>query len=324
MQQYFEVRWQNDKNQALRGDENQKIYMQIPENVQNKLFNNFLFHDFLQKFCHFFKMSNSSQSLSGNKFTWQNQVYRNFMMDLLHFLEPRQEPKNTILVDELEEHMEIIFVSKGTIVLGYEINKQKRYCIKYKDKCVVGAFGLTFNQRSSVIWNCLTSITGYSIRKNNWLKLLEEKNDITIAMKKNILMHYIAEIRSKVLVNKKKAIEEMKDRQDHQMILVSQFKEHDRNTKQILSQNLSSQVQNNAIEATDEIQIIEGKIENYADMAESFLENVDRKENLLLSMSYRVKASQWDLEAAQERIRVLEEELRAKKKERELKKQTES
>ena len=67
------------------------------------------------------------------------------MISLLPMLEPRFEKRRTILVDELDELNEIIFVSKGSVVIGYEINKQKRYCIKYKNNCIVGAYGVTFS-----------------------------------------------------------------------------------------------------------------------------------------------------------------------------------
>jgi hypothetical protein len=54
----------------------------------------------------------------------------------------------TILVNELDENLEVVFIDKGQIMVGYEINKQKRYCLRYEDKCIIGAFGCTFNQRA--------------------------------------------------------------------------------------------------------------------------------------------------------------------------------
>ena len=64
---------------------------------------------------------------------------------MLSKLEPRFEKKKTLIIDELDEFNEIIFVTIGTVFIGYEINKVKNYCIKYTDKCVIGAFGCTFN-----------------------------------------------------------------------------------------------------------------------------------------------------------------------------------
>ena len=74
--------------------------------------------------------------------------YRDFMMSILRKLEPRHYKKMTILVNELDENMEVVFIEKGQIMVGYEINKQKRYCLRYEDKCIICAFGCTFNQRA--------------------------------------------------------------------------------------------------------------------------------------------------------------------------------
>lgn len=45
------------------------------------------------------------------------------MITLLPMLEPRFEKRHTVIVDELEELDEIIFISKGTVIIGYELNK---------------------------------------------------------------------------------------------------------------------------------------------------------------------------------------------------------
>lgn len=66
-------------------------------------------------------------------------------MDVLRNLEPRFESAGTTIINELDEFGEIIFIQKGIILLGYEINKVRNHCIKMKDRCVIGAYGVTFN-----------------------------------------------------------------------------------------------------------------------------------------------------------------------------------
>ena len=44
------------------------------------------------------------------------------MMDILQALEPRLEPKNVILFNELEEVNEVLFFITGTHEIGYELN----------------------------------------------------------------------------------------------------------------------------------------------------------------------------------------------------------
>jgi hypothetical protein len=51
-----------------------------------------------------------------------------------------------------------MFVTKGQVLIGYEINKQKRYCIKYTDMIIIGAYGCTFNKRASFIYNARTEL----------------------------------------------------------------------------------------------------------------------------------------------------------------------
>ena len=91
------------------------------------------------------------------------------MMMFLQKLEPRFEPKYTILMDELDESNEVIFICRGAVVIGYEINKVKKYCIKVKNHCIIGAFGATFNQRSEYVYTALTDVHGFFIRLENWL-----------------------------------------------------------------------------------------------------------------------------------------------------------
>jgi len=148
-------------------------------------------------------------------YTWVDQNYRDFMNKLLTNLEPRKDARHSILVDELDEFNEISFINNGEVVIGYEINKQRRYCIHFKNKCVIGAYGITFNKRAAFIYTALTTVEGFFIRKNNWLDLLSISPEIAFVIKKNVLMDYLCKIRLKVMVNKRKAIEKIQTRHDH-------------------------------------------------------------------------------------------------------------
>ena len=78
-------------------------------------------------------------------FTWLDKPYSKFIMRMLAFLEPRFEPKNTILLDEMEEVQEILFINKGKVAIGYNINKVKKYSVVKTDGCVVGTYGMVFD-----------------------------------------------------------------------------------------------------------------------------------------------------------------------------------
>lgn len=50
IEDYFEYKWQNDLNQAIDDPEEEKILEQLPVAVQDRLYSEFLFADFLTTF----------------------------------------------------------------------------------------------------------------------------------------------------------------------------------------------------------------------------------------------------------------------------------
>lgn len=104
-----------------------------------------------------------------NFYTWGDQFYRDFMSECLRNLEPWFYPRNQILISELDEFGEIIFVGQGSIGFGFEINRIFQICITQIDNSIIGAYGLTFNQRSAYTYKTLTFCQGHFIRKFNWI-----------------------------------------------------------------------------------------------------------------------------------------------------------
>jgi len=181
-----------------------------------------MFKDFLEAFTTFFSIQNPKAHTNDFKFfSWGDADYREFMITLLQHLEPKREPKGTILYDELDEYDQVIFVMRGEVVVGFEINKERRYCMKFAEKCVIGPYNVTFNQRAVFIYTCLTNIQGFFIRKSNWYNLLDASPEVAAPLKTSILTAYQRDIRSKMMKAKKQAIDNLVKRNDHQMILSS-------------------------------------------------------------------------------------------------------
>ena len=147
------------------------------------------------------------------------------MIDLLSKLEPRFEKRGTILIDELNELHEVIFVQSGTIYYGYEINKSKNYCIKYQHGCVIGAYGCTFSQRSNYIVYAQTNIEGFFVRKENWMALLQRDEVIRNSLERKILMEQLIKLNPRIELDKKRKIIKLLERKDHQSLLALQPKE---------------------------------------------------------------------------------------------------
>jgi len=129
------------------------------------------------------------------------------------------------MICELDDVGEITFITKGKVALGYEINKIKKFQIIYKNKCIIGAFNVTFNQRATFIYQSLTEVQGYFIRKCNWLDMMDNYEEVSKPLKRDILLEYVTNIRNKLRMKKNMNIEKLMKRADYQQILTVQEKE---------------------------------------------------------------------------------------------------
>ena len=137
------------------------------------------------------------------------------MMELLMLLEPYRNFKKTVLFDELGEFTEVLFIGKGTVLVGYEINKETRYCLKYDNYCVLGGYEIMYQQRSAYIYTAMTNIQGYSVRRHNWLSLMDNHPEIATCVKMNTFQNYSRNVKNKVNECKRQAINEYVKRNDH-------------------------------------------------------------------------------------------------------------
>jgi len=59
-----------------------------------------------------------------SRYTSHDIEYQKFMRSILIYLEPRYVESHTILINELDELLEIIFFTKGIHKAGYKLNKK--------------------------------------------------------------------------------------------------------------------------------------------------------------------------------------------------------
>ena len=82
-------------------------------------------------------------------------------------MEPRHEDKETILINELDEQTEVLFFDNGTYEVGYEINRVKKFVLRYKNSNVIGAYPVTFNKRSIFIFSIiLTAVLDFAYHES--------------------------------------------------------------------------------------------------------------------------------------------------------------
>ena len=107
------------------------------------LYKDYLFKDFLHNFRYVFRIPKSYvfriPMSEQDFFSWDDQVYRDFMIEVLQNLEPRVEEKGTILYRELEEISEIIFIESGIIDIGFEITRRPVFVLRMYRGTVIGA-----------------------------------------------------------------------------------------------------------------------------------------------------------------------------------------
>lgn len=109
---FFVVKWETDRNQLIADEEDKKILEQIPDESQNDLYCTYLFEKFIKDFSvdgNYFKFE-KYVSVHGvikiNKgdpfYSWEDQIYREFMMGVLNMLEPRIQKKGSIIYETVQ------------------------------------------------------------------------------------------------------------------------------------------------------------------------------------------------------------------------------
>ena len=124
IEQYFNHKWNYDENNALRIDEVKKILSNLPNGVTRMIITDFLFHEFVNVFHEtLFRFRKWNSKLKYCYYNYEDQVYSNFILQFLQYLNPVLIKKNQRIFNELEEVDEIIFICKGHYVVGYKINE---------------------------------------------------------------------------------------------------------------------------------------------------------------------------------------------------------
>ena len=140
----------------------------------------------------------NTYNLSKPHYTWADQSYKEFIMSFLLKLEPFCYPPFYHIVYVLDEYNDVTFVQEGAVDIGFEFNKKQNFVVRKEKGCVVGAFGITFYRRSRYIYRSNNKqVTGYFIRKEAWLNILDQKESLAKNLKQNILSDYIMNIRVK-------------------------------------------------------------------------------------------------------------------------------
>lgn len=133
---------------------------------------------------------------------------------MMKFLEPRKYAEKTIIYEELQEILEVTFVLSGTYYVGYEINKVKKMKQHRPPHTILGGFESCFQKKSMFIYKCNMEITGYGIRRKNWVEIEEEFEFMAQEFKRHIFKDYEEEVRNPLLEHKAKDFAVLENRAD--------------------------------------------------------------------------------------------------------------
>jgi len=92
----------------------------------------------------------------------------------MNSLEFRSYHQGKILINELDECLEIMFVEKGTYEIGYQINNKNRFIKKMGMFSNIGGYQLINSKRFEFIYRTKTVLLGQAIRKEHFLIILSD------------------------------------------------------------------------------------------------------------------------------------------------------
>jgi hypothetical protein len=110
-------------------------------------------------------------------------------------------PSLTVLFRAIEDVDELFMIVKGSIEVGFEINRTPRYVIRLLKGGVIGMFNITFNRKTMFNYRVKHEFHGFTIRKDEWKAILNnpEYEDLTKTIVKNCKDTFEREIKFKVL-----------------------------------------------------------------------------------------------------------------------------
>mmetsp|Transcript_13415 Transcript_13415/g.20981 ORF Transcript_13415/g.20981 Transcript_13415/m.20981 type:complete len:88 (+) Transcript_13415:825-1088(+) len=87
------------------------------------------------------------------------------MVEMMKTMEVRHFMAREIVVYELDEANEIVFVLEGKYDIGYEINNEKMWRRQFGISTCIGGYQLAFQRRFLFLYRARTEMKGYAIRK---------------------------------------------------------------------------------------------------------------------------------------------------------------
>lgn len=144
-----------------------------------------------------------------------------FMFDVLSALAVRREERLTVIQEQNDEVLEVLFFVKGSYAAGFVLNRVPKFCMKFvnpKNSNVINAFACTYHLRSDWIYKTITVCEGFSIRKRDWQMMLKSHPQIVDELNDQVRKEYIKYIEQPLTKRRAEQIERIKERADYHHI----------------------------------------------------------------------------------------------------------
>lgn len=87
------------------------------------------------------------------------------MIQIMKSLDIRHFKENEIIIEELDECREVLFVLEGKYNIGYQINNIQSYRKQFGPSTVIGGFQMCFLKRYKFVYIAHTEMVCYAIRR---------------------------------------------------------------------------------------------------------------------------------------------------------------
>ena len=209
------------------------------------------------------------------------------MHALLMNLEPISFERKTVIINELDEINEILFVNKGEVVVGFEINNQKKYCIRLRNQCVIGAYELNFGQRAKYVYTAFKRTHAYFIRKEKWTEITSDSPNVSKSLTVKIFYDHQLTVENRIITAKRKALKKLQKRRDVQMIK----KLTEKSCSHCGCQNLRPEIDDDccAQKTKQLFEEIECRLKNADELVHQFVNEIYLKDQMIKNMEEKIK-----------------------------------
>ena len=185
IEDYFDFYWANDRLSFISYDVGVGLLAEVPVDVRLLILKQFLFQDFYAEFSRHFELQRpvDAPKVRYAFYKWGDEVYDEFMLEIMKALLPRRYFEGDIIFEELQEVLEMTFVQRGKFHVGYEINKKRKFVVSLAEGRVIGEYNVLFMQPSMHIYKCTQEIFGYALSRRSWMDISAEFEEFADELK---------------------------------------------------------------------------------------------------------------------------------------------